>query len=451
MSGVSTSVMWFRRDLRLSDNPALRAAVDAGSDGVVPLFVLDPALWEPAGPTRRAYLAASLADLGERIGGWQLRAGDPAVEVVAVARAAGADTVHVAEDFGPYGRDRDLRVERALAEHGVTLVRTGSAYAVAPGRVAKVDGTPYQVYTPFARAWAERGWRQPPQAPTDVAWVRPLVSADPPDATPQDGLRLPTAGEPAAHRAWRTFVETHLPGYATGRDRPDLDATSRMSVHLKWGEIHPRTLLADLPAAGKDAQVYRRELAWRDFYADVLWHRPDSAREHYRREYGAMRFDAPGPALDAWREGRTGYPIIDAGMRQLRAEGWMHNRVRMLVASFLVKDLHLPWQLGGRHFMHWLVDADLASNMHGWQWTAGSGTDAAPYFRVFNPVTQGRRFDPDGDYIRRHVPELAGLSGAAVHEPWTLGLEAPADYPAPIVDHQQERRDSLDRYAAVSG
>ena len=448
---MNTSVMWFRRDLRLADSPALRAAVDAGDTGVVPLFVLDPALWQPAGPTRKAYLSASLRDLGERIGGLQLRAGDPVQEVLGVARAAGADTVHVSADFGPHGRDRDVRVEAALAERGISLVRTGSAYAVSPGRVAKPDGSPYRVYTPFARAWAEHGWPQAPHAPIDVPWIRPLDSVALPHAEPPAGLDLPPAGEGAAREAWTSWLETGLTGYAANRDRPDLDATSRMSRHLKWGEVHPRTLLADLPDDGKDAQVYRRELAWREFYADVLLRRPDTAREHYRSEYSRMRFDTPGRELDAWSEGRTGFPIVDAGMRQLRTEGWMHNRVRMLVASFLVKDLHLPWQVGGRHFMHWLVDADLASNMHGWQWTAGSGTDAAPYFRVFNPVTQGKRFDPDGRYIRRYVPELAGVSGSAVHEPWTLGVNAPAGYPTPIVDHLQERREALDRYAAVDG
>ncbi len=442
--------MWFRRDLRLADNPALRAAVDAGRDGVVPLFVLDPALWDPAGPSRRAYLMASLADLGERMGGWQLRSGDPVREVVAVARAAGASSVHVAADFGPYGRERDRRVARALAGHGVELVRTGSPYAVAPGRVVKGDGTPYQVYTPFARGWAEHGWRRPPHSPRAVPWRRPLDSVDLPRVDLPDGLRLPTAGEAAARRDWRRWFESGVEGYADDRNRPDLDATSHMSVRLKWGELHPRTLLADLTGRGKGVQAYRREIAFREFYADVVWHRPDSARAHYRPAFDAIRYDEPGSELAAWREGRTGFPIVDAAMRQLRAEGWMHNRMRMLVASFLVKDLHLAWQVGARHFMRWLVDGDLASNMHGWQWTAGSGTDAAPYFRVFNPVTQGRTYDPNGDYVRRYVPELVGIGGPAVHEPWRLGADAPPDYPAPIVDHAQERREALERYAEVS-
>ncbi len=447
--------MWFRRDLRLADNPALRHAVDAarsadGDGGVVPLFVVDPALWGPAGPSRRAYLVASLADLGPRIGGWQLRHGDPVDEVVAVARAAGASQVHVAADFGPYGTRRDEAVEQALAGHDIELVRTGSPYAVAPGRVTKADGTPYAVYTPFSRAWADHGWREPLGAPRGVEWARPLPSADLPAAEPPDGTSLPPAGEEAARRRWRRFVADVLDDYGTARDRPDLDRTSRMSVHLKWGEIHPRTMLADLAGRrGDSARTYRKELAWREFYADVLFQRPDSAREYLHARFADMAYDRPGAQLDAWREGRTGFPIVDAGMRQLRAEGWMHNRVRMIVASFLVKDLHVEWQHGARHFLHWLVDGDLASNNHGWQWVAGSGTDAAPYFRVFNPVTQGRKFDPDGTYVRRHVAELCQVEGAAVHEPWLLDGGPPHGYPAPIVDHRAERAEALDRYQAL--
>jgi len=443
------SVMWFRRDLRLADNPALLDAV-ATDHQVVPLFVVDPRLWRPAGPTRRAYLTAGLCDLAERIGGLQVRRGDPVTEVVAVARAAEATTVHVAEDFGPYGRHRDEQVQRALAEHGIALVRTGSPYAVSPGRVRNKTGDPYQVFTPFSRAWAEHGWPKPPAAPRGVDWQRPLVSHDLYAASAPDDLALPRAGESAARRRWRDFLEHSLAEYADARDRPDLDRTSRMSVHLKWGEIHPRTMLADLAAVGTPAAAtYRTELAWREFYADVLYHRPDSAREYLKPEYARMPYDEPAEALAAWQQGRTGFPIVDAGMRQLRAEGWMHNRVRMIVASFLVKDLHVEWQHGARHFLHWLVDGDLASNNHGWQWMAGSGTDAAPYFRIFNPITQGKKFDPDGAYIRRYVPELADVEDRYVHEPWTRPEGLPGGYPEPIVDHGEERREALARYESI--
>ncbi len=419
---MAATVMWFRRDLRLADNPALRAAVDgsrgggaggsaggagAGAGGVVPLYVIDPALWGPAGPSRRAYLVASLADLGERIGGWQLRHGDPVDEVVATARAAGAGEVHVAADYGPYGSRRDAAVEAALADHGIALVRTGSPYAVSPGRVTKADGTPYSVFTPYWRAWAEHGWRDPVGAPRGVEWVRPLPGAELPAAEASPHTTLPPAGEAAARRRWRRFLDGVVDAYGSDRDRPDLDRTSRMSVHLKWGEIHPRTMLADLDRTGSGrgaererrdgVRKYRQELAWREFYADVLHHHPASAREYLNARFAAMAYQEPGEQLAAWQEGRTGFPIVDAGMRQLRSEGWMHNRVRMIVASFLVKDLHVEWQHGARHFQRWLVDGDLASNSHGWQWVAGCGTDAAPYVRVFNPVTQGKKFDPDGD------------------------------------------------------
>jgi deoxyribodipyrimidine photo-lyase len=442
-----TSVMWFRRDLRLADNPALLAALAGAADTqVVPLFVLDPALRCPAGAARRAYLEASLTDLGMRVGGLQLRRGDPVREVAEVARAADASTVHVAEDFGPHGRQRDLDVEAELARHGISLVRTGSPYAVEPGRVVNKTGDHYQVFTPYSRAWRDHGWRTPLEPPRAVHWVRPLKNHPLDDAPIPAGLRLPAAGESAAHRRWRDFLERHLGDYALTRDRPDLEGTSRMSTHLKWGEIHPRTMLADLarhPGAG--AATYTTELAWREFYADVLWRSPGSAREYLNPEFARMEYDRPGIRFTAWCDGLTGYPIVDAGMRQLRSEGWMHNRVRMIVASFLVKDLHIEWRHGARHFMRWLADADLASNQHGWQWAAGCGTDASPYFRIFNPTLQGKRFDPHGDYVRRYVPELRPVDEKSIHEPWTLDGGPPGGYPSPIVDHRHERRESLRR------
>jgi deoxyribodipyrimidine photo-lyase len=437
---VTTALMWFRRDLRLADNPALMDAFQS-ADTVVPVFVLDPRLWGPAGPSRRAYLLQSLSSLSADIGGLVLRSGDPVDVVAALADETGATGVHVAADFGPYGSDRDGRVEEALRARGVQLLRTGSPYAVAPGRVVNQSSDPYQVFTPFERAWRRHGWRGPAATPPKDRWDTSPASDDWPSVELPEGLQLPRAGEAAARDQWRTFLDERLSSYAAARDRPDLDATSRMSVHLKWGEIHPRTLLADLAqsqAERSSVDRYRLELAWREFYADVLARRPDSAREYYRRELGELAYDDPGERFQAWCEGRTGYPIVDAGMRQLRGEGWMHNRVRMIVASFLVKDLHVEWQHGARHFMHWLVDADLASNMHGWQWTAGSGTDPAPYFRVFNPIDQGKKFDPDGRYIRRWVPELRDCPDDELHQPHD-----------PIVDHAAERREALARYETV--
>ncbi|WP_372728078.1 deoxyribodipyrimidine photo-lyase [Nocardioides sp.] len=456
------SVMWFRRDLRLGDNPALLEA--CASEAVLPLFVLDPRLWLPAGPSRRAHLVASLrsldAGLGELGGRLQVVEGDPRTCVVAAAREVGAEQVHVAADFGPYGRQRDHDVEEALAEHGIGLVRTGSPYAVAPGRVTSGSGDPYKVFTPFSKAWLDHGWRDPVEAPTSASWLTladtALLLEDLPETEVPEGVRLPEAGEPAARRRWQEFLDEGLASYGEDRNRPDLDGTSRMSVHLKWGEIHPRTLLADLSARLADpetetgAKTYRTELAWREFYADVLFARPETAREYLRPEFARMDYDDPsGPAaadLEAWRTGHTGFPVVDAGMRQLRGTGWMHNRVRMIVASFLVKDLHLEWQLGARHFMHWLVDGDLASNQHGWQWTAGSGTDASPFFRVFNPTGQGRRFDPDGAYVRHWVPELANVADA--HDPSPEERDA-VGYPPPIVDHAEERKEALTRWERI--
>ena len=451
---MTTHVMWFRRDLRLRDNPALLEA--AAGDHVVALFVFDDRLWKPAGPTRRAWLVRSLRAFDESLdGNLLLRHGDPAEEVVRVAQAAEAAAVHIAADFGPYGRERDERVEKALAEHDIALVRTGSPYAIAPGRIRKDDGSPYSVFTPFYRAWLDHGWRTPAATPRTPHWVQPMKSIALPTEPDVGGMELPRPGEEAALRRWRSFRDEALLKYADMRNRPDKQGTSSMSAHLKYGEVHPRTLLADLAGKrGKNVDSYRSELAWREFYADVLFHHPRSAREYLRPEMARMTYHT-GAAADAhfraWSEGRTGFPLVDAGMRQLRAEGWMHNRVRMVVASFLVKDLHIEWQRGAREFMHWLRDGDLASNNHGWQWVAGSGTDPAPYFRVFNPVTQGHKFDPDGDYVRRYVPELRNVPGAAVHEPWQLPGGVPAGYPERIVDHAEERKVALARYEAVRG
>ena len=445
-------VMWFRRDLRLGDNPALRAAAEAGR--VVPLFVHDAALAAPSGANRVAYLHATLDALADDIGRSALveRSGDPADVVPALAEEVGARIVFAAGDFGPYGRRRDDAVAAALRSAGGELRFVGSPYAVRPGTIETKGGGPFKVFTPFSKAWRARGWEEPQGVP-DVDW-RLRVRSDPRPPTPRPDATagLPPAGERAAWELADAFLSERVDGYRDDRNLPGLDATSRLSPHLKWGTIHPRQLLDRLGDRVGET-TWATELAWREFYADVLFHRPDTIRSNYVDTMDGLRWDEGKGAderFEAWCQGRTGYPIVDAGMRQLLAEGWMHNRVRMITASFLVKDLHVDWRRGARWFMRHLVDGDLASNTHGWQWTAGTGTDAAPFFRVFNPTLQGTKFDPDGDYVRRHVPELAALEGGALHEPWKAAGDlfggGASDYPAPIVDHAAERDEALQRY-----
>ena len=447
---MTTAVLWLRRDLRLADHPALLAARD-DADEVLPLFVLDDALRGPSGPPRLAFLYRCLRDLEERTDGrLRVLAGAPEQVVTRVARETGATGVHISSDHAPYGRARDERVRQALGD--VPLIATGSPYGVTPGTLSKDDGTGYKVYSPYARAWRSRGLHSPALTPRALPWTDGGMATDGvPDDPDLGDVVLPGAGERAAVERWSEFLDDGATSYAARRNLPAVQGTSVMSAYLKYGCIHPRTMHAALPT-GDGAATYGGELIWRDFYADVLWHRPDSARAELLPAMSELEYDS-GPEAEerwaAWATGTTGYPIVDAGMRQLLGEAWMHNRVRMIVGSFLTKDLHLHWRRGARHFMHHLRDGDLASNQHGWQWVAGTGTDPSPYFRVFNPVKQGRDYDPDGDYIRRWVPELREVTGKAVHEPWTLPGGPPNGYPMPIVEHAAERAESLRRYAAV--
>jgi len=478
-----TTVLWLRRDLRLRDHPALVAAHEAaqGSGGdVLPLFVADPALLTTAGPARRAALTEALTALHDAYdGALVVRWGRPADVVPAVAAEVGARSVHVSAETTPYGRRRDDLTAAALRETlrgDVRLVATGSPYAVTPGRVLAQSGEPYQVFTPFARAWRDHGWRRPATVPVGLSWHQGRPSDGIPDEGrtqagpvpggprlgPVDGVPTLAAadpvGEDAALRRWSDVLERGLDSYGADRDRPDLDGTSRLSAQLKFGTVHPRTLLADLAAhpsgRGDGATRFVTELAWREFYADVLWHHPGSAWADLKPALGALEYDDPADptvagAVEAWREGRTGYPLVDAGMRQLLATGWMHNRVRMVTASFLVKDLHVWWVHGARYFLEQLRDGDIASNNHGWQWVAGTGTDAAPYFRVFNPVLQGERFDPDGAYVRRWVPELRHLPGSSAHQPWRRPDGYAHGYPERVVDHAEARTETLRRYGVT--
>lgn len=457
---VTVSVIWFRRDLRLADHPALLAALAVANE-VVPLFVLDPVLLRPAGAPRVAQLLGCLEALGQGTdGALVVRGGDPAEVVAAVAAEVGAAEVFVTEDFGPYGRSRDERVAERLAADGRALVAEGTPYAVSPGTLSTTSGTSYKVFTPFSKAWHAAPTPAPSDAPRSPRWRTGVAGEALPDRPDLDGTAIVDSGEAGAAARLERFLDGPVRRYAEDRNRPDLEGTSRLSVDLKYGTIHPRQVLARL-GRGKGARVFADELAWREFYAEVLLDRPETARQALKREMADIEVD-DGASTDerfaAWAEGRTGFPVVDAGMRQLLGEAWMHNRLRMITASFLVKDLHLDWTRGARHFMTHLQDGDLASNNHGWQWVAGTGTDAAPYFRVFNPVTQGRRFDPSGDYVRRWVPELAHVQGPAVHEPWTIvdedqgalfGADPSRGYPLRMVDHAEERDEALARYEAT--
>jgi deoxyribodipyrimidine photo-lyase len=438
------ALLWFRRDLRLHDHPALAAAGRNGAE-VLACFVLDPRLEASSGRRRLQFLGDSLRRLRDDLDGRLLVVrGRPERWIPLIAKEIGASAVHISEDFAPYGRRRDERVRAAL--DSVPLVATGSPYLVSPGRVTKKDGSPYQVFTPFLRRWREVGWTAPAKSRAP-RWLDPAQLGITRCEIPDPGAALDVAaGERAARKLWKSFVDNGLPRYAEDRDRPGVAGTSRMSAHLKFGTIHPRTMAADLDLRATGALAYLRELAFRDFYADALHHRPESAWRNWNSRFDGIATDTGAEAkrrFEAWKAGETGFPLVDAGMRQLRETGFMHNRVRMIVASFLVKDLHLPWQWGAAWFLDQLVDGDIANNQHGWQWCAGSGTDAAPYFRVFNPITQGEKFDPSGDYIRRWVPELRAVDDAH------LRTERPHGYPTPIVEHGAERAEALRRYRSI--
>jgi deoxyribodipyrimidine photo-lyase len=316
--------------------------------------------------------------------------------------------------------------------------------------VLKDDGTPLKVFTPFYRRWSLVDFSSAVE--TSVSYVDAVSHSQGYPEIDSSALNLPEAGEAAAWRRWDEW-SPRLDAYQEERNNPGVDGTSLMSPYLRFGVVHPRQLIARLNGTS-GADHYRRELAWREFYADVLFHQPRTMWENLQEKMNVLPRDTDAAAharFEKFCAAQTGYPIVDAGIRQMLSTGMMHNRVRMIVASFLVKDLHLPWQWGARFFMQHLVDGDIASNNHGWQWTAGTGTDAAPFFRVFNPTSQSAKFDPTGTYLRRWIPELAELDNASIHEPSTLGLLAPSGYPEPMVDHSAERIEALARYKSVSG
>ncbi|MBZ6080754.1 cryptochrome/photolyase family protein [Streptomyces olivaceus] len=442
---MTTSVVLFTRDLRLHDHPPLRAALN-GSDAVVPLFVRDRAV-DTAGfaaPNRLALLSDCLRDLDaglrERGGRLIVRSGDLVAQVCAVAAEAEADEVHVAADVSGHAHRREEALRSALEAQGRRLhVHDAVTTVLAPGAVTPAASDHFAVFTPYFRRWAECSVRDALAAPRKVRVPDGLRSEPLPAREDLAGLSpgLARGGEREARKRVSAWLRGGVTGYADHHDDLAGDATSRLSPHLHFGALSPVELVHRARrGGGPGAEAFVRQLAWRDFHAQVLSARPRSSAADYRTRRDRWRTGAAAEAdVAAWKDGRTGYPIVDAAMRQLRHEGWMHNRGRLLVASFLTKTLYVDWRIGARHFLDLLADGDVANNQMNWQWTAGTGTDTRPH-RVLNPTTQARRFDPDGVYVRRWVSELAGLEGRSVHEPWRLPeaeRSAYGAYPDPIV------------------
>lgn len=448
-------VFWFRRDLRLQDNEALTSCVNASNkeiDGsVIGAYSYEKKSFDELSGIRQHSLAASLDSLSKAMAGsLHVIEGELGSSLAKLATAHKVSFVHATETFDPVGIREQQQVAAALAKISITLILEGSNYAVRPGQVVKPsDGSAYRVYTPFYRAWFETGWPAPHKLPKQVLWLKPSKANFPKPTW--DAPFTVLAGEEFALKTFERFKKRALFNYSENRNRADLPGTSKLSHALAHGEIHPRTLLMNLRDTDGH-NVFRKEIAWREFYADVLYRNLHTYDDYYVPRFKNMRYDKGVVAdkkLERWKTGTTGFPMVDAGMRQLAAEGWMHNRVRMIVASFLIKDLHLEWQQGARWFEHSLSDFDPASNSHGWQWTAGCGTDASPYYRVFNPILQGYKFDPEGHYVRKYIPELTHLEGKEVHEPWLLVDGLVNGYPEPMLDHSAERDESLKRLEEI--
>ncbi|MGW7104633.1 cryptochrome/photolyase family protein [Streptomyces xanthophaeus] len=441
---MNVAVVLYTSDLRLHDHPPLRAALSS-SDQVVPLFVRDRAVAAAgfAPPNRQAFLADCLTDLdaGLRARGGRLviRSGDLVAEVCTLVREADADEVHTAAGVSAYAQAREERLREALEAEGRRLyVHESVVTAQAPGAVLPAGGDHFAVFTPYFRRWAELPPRQPSAAPRAVRVPEGLGSEPVPSRTDVTGVSpgLARGGESEARRLLTNWLRSGITRYEDTHDDLAGDATSRLSPHLHFGTLSPTEAVHRARAAGgPGAEAFVRQLCWRDFHHQVLAARPRAAAEDYRPRGDHWRTGAAAEEeTEAWKEGRTGYPVVDAAMRQLRHEGWMHNRGRLLAASFLTKTLYIDWRTGARHFLDLLVDGDLANNQLNWQWVAGTGTDTRPN-RVLNPVRQGLRYDPDGRYVHRWVPELEGLPAPRVHEPWRLPAPERAryDYPGPLV------------------
>jgi len=469
---------WHRRDLRLADNRGLSAAPDV--EGTIPVFVFDPAVLEHGAAPRVAFLLDALSSLRAAYrdcgGDLLLARGDPREVLPALAAASDATTVTWCRDYSGLARERDAAVRNALAETGVDRQAVHDAVHHEPGAITTNDGDPYKVFTYFSRKWHDREKRDPVNPPKrselaavesgEVSGVETMAKlpalADFGFAEPE--ATIPPAGTAAARERLRAFCTEDIYRYETRRDYPAEDCCSRLSAHLKYGTIGVREVYAETEAAKLDAAdeaerdsvfEFQDQLAWREFYTQVLWDRPDVVTENYKRYENSIAWREDEAALQAWKDGETGYPIVDAGMRQLREEAFVHNRVRMIVASFLTKDLLVDWRDGYDWFCEKLVDHDTANDNGGWQWAASTGTDAQPYFRIFNPMTQGERYDPDAEYIRQYVPELEGVPAETIHSWHELDdgareMHAP-EYPGPIVDHSERREAAIEMFERARG
>ncbi|SFR53038.1 deoxyribodipyrimidine photo-lyase [Halogeometricum rufum] len=462
-------IFWHRRDLRVADNRGLATAAESGA--VVPVFVFDDDVLAHAGAPRVRFMLDALAALREayreRDSDLVVVRGDPAEELPRLAAEYDADRVVWNRDYSGLARTRDAAVRRALNDADVPREAVHDAIHHEPGSITTNAGDPYSVYTYFWKKWRDREKADPFASPdadslADVSGAALPSIEDLGFAEPEAAVQA--AGTEAARERLGAFCADGIFRYAEDRDYPERDATSRLSTDLKWGTIGVREVYAATEDAAAEAdggdeaesvEEFQSQLAWREFYAHVLFFNPEVVTENYKEYENDIAWRDDDEALTAWKEGRTGYPIVDAGMRQLRAEAYMHNRVRMIVAAFLTKDLLLDWREGYAHFREYLADHDTANDNGGWQWAASTGTDAQPYFRIFNPTTQGERYDPDATYIKEYVPELRDADADAIHDwpnlsPTERERVAP-DYPAPIVDHADRREEAIAAFEAARG
>ncbi len=455
---------WFRQDLRLCDHPALAAAASKGA--VIPLFILDdetPQKWRWGGASRW-WLHYSLTSLAKAVP-LLLRRGRTDDVLREVVKSSGATSLHFTRDYAPWSAALEQRIKAICDELNIECHRHGGFLLHEPESIRNLSGEPYKVYTPFSRACFALGEPRAPRPPAEITWAKHVLPSDkiadwkllptkPNWATGFAGTWQP--GEHGAANLLIRFLDDALAHYAEGRDRPDKTLTSRLSPHLHWGEISPQqvwhaTRAAMAAAEGKldgGGEKFLKEVLWREFAYSLLHHWPDLPQKSFKPEYENFPWVKDDAALHRWQRGQTGYPIVDAGMRELWATGIMHNRVRMIVASFLIKHLQIDWREGQRWFWDTLVDADIANNAASWQWVAGCGADASPYYRIFNPMLQGAKFDPDGTYVKRWVQELQNVPAEYIHAPWEMA-EPPKNYPAPMVDHAMARDRAKAAFATI--